>query len=138
MVNVEGYEVREGLYYSKDWMWVKIEDGKARIGVTDYAQKQMREVVFVELPSVGANVRRGEPFGALESVKAVSDLISPLSGMVIEVNNRVNERPELINEDPYGEGWLIVVEPTDLEEDLKDLMTFERAVEWYREIAKKS
>ncbi|MEM3815278.1 MAG: glycine cleavage system protein GcvH [Candidatus Bathyarchaeia archaeon] len=138
MVDVEGYEVREGLYYSKDWMWVKIEDGRARIGVTDYAQKQMREIVFAELPSVGASVRRGEPFGTLESVKAVSDLISPLSGRVAEVNDRVSERPELINEDPYGEGWLIVVEPTDLEEDIKALMTFEQAVEWYREIAKKS
>ncbi|MEM2027341.1 MAG: glycine cleavage system protein GcvH [Candidatus Bathyarchaeia archaeon] len=138
MVDVEGYEVREGLYYSKDWMWVKIEDGRARIGVTDYAQKQMREIVFAELPSVGASVRRGEPFGTLESVKAVSDLVSPLSGRVAEVNDRVSERPELINEDPYGEGWLIVVEPTDLEEDIKALMTFEQAVEWYREIAKKS
>lgn len=138
MVNVEGYEVPEGLYYSKEWMWVKIEDGKARIGVTDYAQKQMREIVFAELPGVGADVRRGEPFGTLESVKAVSDLVSPLSGRVIEVNDRVSERPELINEDPYGEGWLIVVEPVSLEEDLKALMTFEQAVEWYREIAKKS
>ncbi|MEM2539538.1 MAG: glycine cleavage system protein H, partial [Candidatus Bathyarchaeia archaeon] len=103
-----------------------------------YAQKQKRVIVFAELPSVGASVRRGEPFGTLESVKAVSDLVSPLSGRVAEVNDRVSERPELINEDPYGEGWLIVVEPTDLEEDIKALMTFEQAVEWYREIAKKS
>lgn len=138
MVNVEGYEVLEGLYYSREWMWVKIEDRRARIGVTDYAQKQMREIVFAELPGVGADVRRGEPFGTLESVKAVSDLVSPLSGRVVEVNDRVSERPELINEDPYGEGWLIVVEPANLEEDLKALMTFEQAVEWYREIAKKS
>ncbi|MCX8171558.1 MAG: glycine cleavage system protein GcvH [Candidatus Bathyarchaeota archaeon] len=138
MVNVEGYEVLEGLYYSKEWIWVKVEDGRARIGVTDYAQKQMREIVFAELPSVGAEVRRGEPFGTLESVKAVSDLVSPLSGRIVEVNGRVSERPELINEDPYGEGWLIVVEPANLREDLKALMTFEQAVEWHREIAKKS
>lgn len=138
MVNVEGYEVLEGLYYSREWMWVKIEDRRARIGVTDYAQKQMREIVFAELPGVGADVRRGEPFGTLESVKAVSDLVSPLSGRVVEVNDRVSERPELINEDPYGEGWLIIIEPANLEEDLKALMTFEQAVEWYREIAKKS
>ncbi|MEM1506810.1 MAG: glycine cleavage system protein GcvH [Candidatus Bathyarchaeia archaeon] len=138
MVNVEGYEVLEGLYYSREWMWVKIEDRRARIGVTDYAQKQMREIVFAELPGVGADVRRGEPFGTIESVKAVSDLVSPLSGRVVEVNDRVSERPELINEDPYGEGWLIIIEPANLEEDLKALMTFEQAVEWYREIAKKS
>lgn len=134
LVNVEGYEILEGLYYSKDWMWVKIEDGKARIGVTDYAQKQMREIVFAELPSVGAQVRKGEPFGTLESVKAVSDLISPLTGKVVEVNGRASGSPEVINEDPYGEGWLIVIEPANLEEELKTLMSFEQAVEWYKSV----
>lgn len=136
MVEVEGYEVPEGLYYSKDWMWIKIEDGKARIGVTDYAQKQMREIVFAELPRAGDEVRRGEPFGTLESVKAVSDLISPLTGRIVEVNSRASDSPEIINEDPYGEGWLILIEPANLEEDLKTLMSFEQAVEWYREIAR--
>ncbi|MEM2912931.1 MAG: glycine cleavage system protein GcvH [Candidatus Bathyarchaeia archaeon] len=136
MVKVEGYEVPEGLYYSKDWMWVKIENGKARIGVTDYAQKQMREIVFAELPRVDDEVRKGEPFGTLESVKAVSDLISPLTGKIVEVNSRAGDSPEIINEDPYGEGWLIVIEPANLEEDLKFLMSFEQAVEWYREIAR--
>jgi len=136
LVNVEGYEVPEGLYYSKDWMWIKIENGKARIGITDYAQKQMREIVFAELPSVGAQVRRGEPFGTLESVKSVSDLISPLTGKVVEVNDRASSSPEIINEDPYGEGWLILIEPEKLEDELKTLMTFEQAVEWYRSVAR--
>lgn len=136
MVKVEGYEVPEGLYYSKDWMWVKIEGGKARIGVTDYAQKQMREIVFAELPRVDDEVEKGEPFGTLESVKAVSDLISPLTGKIVEVNSRAGDSPEIINEDPYGDGWLIVIEPANLEEDLKSLMSFEQAVEWYREIAR--
>lgn len=133
MVQVEGYEVPEGLYYSKDWMWVKIEDGKAKVGITDYAQKQMREIVFVELPSVGDEVKAGEAFGTLESVKAVSDLIAPLTGRVVEVNEKVINSPEKINEEPYGEGWLIVIEPTRLEEELETLMDFEQAVEWYRE-----
>jgi len=136
LVEVEGYEVLEGLYYSKDWMWVKIEDSKARIGITDYAQKQMREVVFAELPSVGDEVKVGEAFGTLESVKAVSDLIAPLTGKVVEVNEEAANNPEVINEDPYGEGWLIVIEPTNLEEELKNLMNFEQAVEWYREVAR--
>jgi glycine cleavage system H protein len=136
LVNVEGYEVPEGLYYSKDWMWIKIENGKARIGITDYAQKQMREIVFAELPSVGAQVRRGEPFGTLESVKSVSDLISPLTGKVVEVNDRASSSPEIINEDPYGEGWLILIEPEKLEDELKTLMTFEQAVEWYRSVVR--
>jgi len=136
LVEVEGYEVLEGLYYSKDWMWVKIEDSKARVGITDYAQKQMREVVFAELPSVGDEVKAGEAFGTLESVKAVSDLIAPLTGKVVEVNEESANNPEVINEDPYGEGWLIVIEPTNLEEELKNLMNFEQAVEWYREVAR--
>ena len=136
MVEVEGYEVLEGLYYSKDWMWVKIEDSKARVGITDYAQKQMREVVFAELPSVGDEVKVGEAFGTLESVKAVSDLIAPLTGKVVEVNEEAANNPEVINEDPYGEGWLIVIEPTNLEEELKNLMNFEQAVEWYREVVR--
>jgi len=136
LVEVEGYKVLEGLYYSKDWMWIKIEDGKARVGITDYAQKQMREIVFAELPSVGDEVKKDEAFGTLESVKSVSDLISPLTGKVVEVNEKVTESPEVINEDPYGEGWLIVIEPSNLEEELKTLMNFDQAVEWYREAAK--
>ncbi len=136
MVEVEGYEVPEGLYYSKDWMWIKVEDGKARVGITDYAQKQMREIVFAELPEVGAEVKKDEPFGTLESVKSVSDLISPLTGKVVEVNTEASDSPEIINEDPYGKGWLLVIEPDNLEEELKTLMNFERAVEWHKEIAK--
>jgi len=136
LVEVEGYKVLEGLYYSKDWMWIKIEDGKARVGITDYAQKQMREIVFAELPNVGDEVKKDEAFGTLESVKSVSDLISPLTGKVVEVNEKVTESPEVINEDPYGEGWLIVIEPSNLEEELKTLMNFDQAVEWYREAAK--
>jgi len=136
LVEVEGYKVLEGLYYSKDWMWIKIEDGKARVGITDYAQKQMREIVFAELPNVGDEVKKDEAFGTLESVKSVSDLISPLTGKVVEVNEKATESPEVINEDPYGEGWLIVIEPSNLEEELKTLMNFDQAVEWYREVAK--
>jgi glycine cleavage system H protein len=138
MVKVEGYEVPEGLYYSKDWMWVKKEDGKVRIGITDYAQKQLKDVVFAELPKTGEKIVRGEPFGTLESVKAVSELIAPVSGTVEQVNSEVIDRPETLNEDPYGEGWLLVVSPTSLEEDLKTLMSFERAVEWHKELAKGS
>ena len=138
MVQVDDYEVREGLYYSKEWTWVKIEDGKARIGITDYAQKQLREIVFAELPSVGDEVVKGEPFGTVESVKSVSDLVAPLSGKIEEVNEEVVDNPQIINEDPYGEGWLIVVSPSNLDEDLKTLMNYEESVEWHKELAKES
>ncbi len=136
MVKVDDYEVLEGLYYSKDYLWIKVEDGKARIGITDYAQKQLREVVFAELPSVDDEIVKGEPFGTLESVKAVSDLVAPLSGKVEEVNEEVMDSPEILNEDPYGNGWLILISPTNLDEELNDLMDFEAAVEWHKELIK--
>ena len=135
-VKVEDYEVPEGLYYSKDYVWVKIEGEKARIGITDYAQKQLREVVFAELPSVGDELVKDEPFGTLESVKAVSDLVAPLSGKVDEVNEEVVNSPEILNEDPYGKGWLLLVTPSKLEEELKELMDFEAAVNWHKELVK--
>jgi len=138
LVKVDDYEVREGLYYSKEWTWVKIEDGKARIGITDYAQKQLREVVFAELPEVGDEIVKGEPFGTVESVKSVSDLVAPINGKIEEVNEEVVDNPQIINEDPYGEGWLILVSPSNLEEDLKTLMNFEESVEWHKELAKES
>ena len=138
MVKIDDLEVVEGLYYSKDWMWVKVEDGKARIGITDYAQKQLREIVFAELPSVGDEVVKGEPFGTVESVKAVSDLVAPLNGKVEEVNEEVANSPEVLNEDPYSKGWLILVTPSDLKAELKTLMDFKKAVEWHKELAEKS
>jgi len=136
LVKVDDYEVAERLYYSKEYFWVRIEDGKARVGITDYAQKQLREIVFAELPSAGDTLTQNEPFGTVESVKAVSDLVAPLSGTVEEVNEEARDRPELINEDPYGKGWLLVVSPTDLDEELKGLMDFKKAVEWHKEIIK--
>ena len=136
MVKVDNYDVVEGLHYSKDHFWVRLEDGKAKIGMTDYAQKQLREIVFVEIPSAGDTLTQNEPFGTVESVKAVSDLIAPLSGTIEQVNEEVSNRPELLNEDPYGEGWLLIMSPSDLDEELKALMNFEKAVEWHKEIIK--
>ncbi|MEM3011263.1 MAG: glycine cleavage system protein GcvH [Candidatus Bathyarchaeia archaeon] len=136
MVKVDGYEVPEGLYYSKDFEWVKIEGNKARIGITDYAQKQLREIVYVEIPNVGADTKQNEPYGTVESVKAVSDLVGPLSGKVEQVNTEVQSRPELLNEDPYNKGWLLVITPTNLEAELKNLMNFQQAVEWHKSLIK--
>ena len=136
MVKVGDYEVKEGLYYSKDYLWVELEDDKARIGLTDYAQKQLREILVVDLPSAGDEITKGEPFGSVESAKTISDLIAPLSGVVEEVNEKVVENPALINEDPYGEGWLIIISPTKLDEELKELMDFDAAVKWHEELAK--
>ena len=132
MVKVESYEVPEGLYFSKDFEWVKIEGDKIRMGITDYAQKSLREIVYAELPSVGTEVKQNEPFGTLESVKAVSDLISAVSGTIEEVNDEVQSKPETLNEDPFGKGWLLVVKPSNLQAELANIMDFEKAVEWHK------
>ena len=138
MVKVGNFELAEGLYYSNDYFWVRIEDGKARLGITDYAQKQMREIVFLEIPKAGDCLAQNEPFGTVESVKAVSDLIAPLSGVIEEVNEDVRVKPELLNQDPYGKGWLLIVVPSNLEDELKNLMDFEKAVEWHKEKSKEA
>jgi glycine cleavage system H protein len=136
LVKVDGYEIVEGLHYSKEFFWVRIENGKAKMGVTDYAQKQLREIVFAELPSTGGTITQNEPFGSVESVKAVSDLIAPLSGTIEQVNEEVTNKPELLNEDPYGNGWLLVVAPSNLDAELKTLMDFNASVEWHKSLLK--
>ena len=132
MVKVESFEVPEGLYFSKDFEWVKIEGDKIRMGITDYAQKSLREIVYAELPSVGTEVKQNEPYGTLESVKAVSDLVSAISGTIQEVNDEVQSKPETLNEDPFGKGWLLVVKPSNLQAELANLMDFDKAVEWHK------
>jgi len=136
LVQVDEYEIREGLYYQKDHYWAKMEDGLVRVGATDYGQKALKEVVFVELPSVGDTVTQNEPYGTVESVKAVVDLIAPVSGTVKEVNEELLDNPEPINKDPYGEGWLILITPSNLDVELGNIMGFEAAVDWYKEVVK--
>jgi len=132
MVKVDNYEVPEGLYYSNDFEWIKIEGDKVHMGITDYAQKQLREIVYAELPEAGTEVKQNEPYGTLESVKAVSDLVAAISGTIEEVNAEVKSQPELLNEDPYVKGWLVVVKPANLQAELANLMDFDKAVEWHK------
>ena len=132
MVKVEGYEVLEGLYYSKDFAWIKIEEQKVRVGLTDYAQKALREIVYAELPEIETEVEQNDPYGTLESVKAVSDLIAPVSGKIEEVNDEVLSHPEILNEKPY-EAWLLTIKPAaNLQAELANLMNFDKAVEWHK------
>jgi glycine cleavage system H protein len=136
VVKVEDCEVPENLYYHKEYLWAKVENGKVKIGVIDFAQKQLNDIVYVELPSVGDTITQNEPFGTLESVKAVSDLIAPISGTIEAVNGELESKPDLVNEDPYGEGWLLIVAPTNLDAELKEILNFDAAVEWHKELAK--
>ena len=101
------------LRYSKEHEWAKVEGNRVRVGITTFAADRLSDVVYVELPKVGSQVKYMEPFGVVESVKAVSDLYAPLSGTVVEVNSALAEKPEVINTDPYGAAWMIVVEPRD-------------------------
>ena len=112
------------LKYSKSHEWVRFEDGVAIVGISDFAQDALGDVVFVNLPAVGDEVVAGESFGDVESVKAVSDLISPVSGVVCEINEELDDSPENLNEDPYG-AWIIKVENITDEEDLLDAAAYE-------------
>ncbi len=103
----------EDLLYNKTHQWARIEDNVATVGISDYAQDQMNDLVYVDLPEVGRTLSQGEPFGSVESVKAVSDVNAPLSGKVVAINEAVADEPEKINADPYGEGWLVKVEISD-------------------------
>jgi len=103
----------ENLRYTKDHEWIRVEGDKGTVGITDYAQKQLGDVVFLELPEVGRAVKAGENFGTVESVKAVSELFSPVSGEVLEANAALVKAPEAINTDPYGQGWMVVVKLAD-------------------------
>ena len=115
-------EFPEDLKYSKEHEWVLVEGKVATVGITDFAQDQLGDIVFVELPAVGDKVSKEDAFGVVESVKAVSDIYAPVSGKVLEANDDLPENPEMINEDPYGDGWIIKIEMNDPEE-LNDLMT---------------
>ncbi|HXG52355.1 MAG TPA: glycine cleavage system protein GcvH [candidate division Zixibacteria bacterium] len=119
----------EGLKYSKEHEWVLVEGKTATIGITEYAQEELGDIVYVELPEVGEKIVKDDPFGAVESVKAVSDVYAPVSGTVIEVNDALPDNPETINEDAYGDGWMIRVEMSDMD-DLKDLMTADEYAEY--------
>jgi glycine cleavage system H protein len=122
-------EFPDGLKYSKEHEWVLVEGNTATIGITEYAQEELGDIVYVELPEIGEKVVKDDPFGAVESVKAVSDVYAPVGGTVLEINDILPDNPETINDDPYGDGWMIRVELAD-KDDLKDLMDAEEYAEY--------
>ncbi|MEB2300385.1 glycine cleavage system protein GcvH [Lysinibacillus xylanilyticus] len=113
------------LRYSEEHEWVKVEDGKVRIGISHFAQSELGDIVFVELPQVGDEIKTDDPFGSVESVKTVSELYAPISGTVVEVNADLEDSPEFVNESPYEKAWMVVVEPADPSE-VEKLMTAEQ------------
>jgi len=106
--------IPEDLRYSSDHEWIRLEDGnRARVGITDYAQDALGDIVYVDLPDVGSDVTSGQSISEVESTKSVSDIYAPVTGSILEVNEELNDEPERLNSDPYGEGWMFVVEVTD-------------------------
>ncbi|MHA2434071.1 MAG: glycine cleavage system protein H [Candidatus Thorarchaeota archaeon] len=123
------FTVKKNLLYTENDVWINIKDGKAQIGVTDFLQRRGGDAVFVELPKKGSNVRRLEEIANFETMKTVLSVISPFNGVITEVNTSLNDKPELINEDPYGVGWLVLISPSNLQEDKRHLMTAEKYFE---------
>ena len=109
-------DIPAGLKYTKEHEWVKVDGNTATVGITDYAQGELGDIVFVELPNVGEEFTQMKPFGTIEAVKAVSDMYAPISGKVLEINSALDDDPTVINRDPYGEGWIIKLEITSKDE----------------------
>src|SRR6185503_20075805 len=118
----------DDFYYSKDHEWIRVDGDTATVGITDHAQSQLGDVVYVELPSVGSTYDAGDAFGSVESVKAVSELYLPVSGEVTEINRALVDSPELVNEDPHGEGWMVIVKF----QDAGQVSTLMRAADYER------
>ena len=116
--------------YTSEHEWIRLEGEEGYVGITDYAQDQLGDIVFVDVPTEGETLEKGEAFGSIEVVKTVSDLFIPIGGEVLEVNPALEENPELVNKDPYGEGWLIKIKPTDVAEmnDLLDAEAYQKVI----------
>ncbi len=116
MKEIHELNLPEDVRYAEDHEWVRTEGDKSAVGISDYAQDQLGDIVFVELPEVGATLSKGEAFGTVESVKAVSELYMPVGGIILAINTALEESPELVNNEPYGQGWMIELQPGDQKE----------------------
>jgi glycine cleavage system H protein len=132
---LEGLEIMkapEGLRYSKEHEWAQLNDKLVKIGISHFAQSELGDIVFVELPEFGEKLKANEPFGSVESVKTVSELYAPLSGKVVAVNEELDENPDIVNASPYEKGWMIILEPED-EQQLEQLMSQEEYEDMIKE-----
>jgi len=139
-LKVGEYVIQEGLYYTKTHEWLKIQNNKAVVGITDYAQRNLKDLVYVEFINadeealdVGSEVKAGSQIAAIESVKATSEVYSPVSGRIVEINRKLENNPELANKEPYGAGYLMVIEPSDLNSEVKKLMNDKNYVEFVKQ-----
>jgi len=134
-IKVDDYEVPNDLFYTEKHEWAKIQsDNNVKIGITDYAQKNLHEVVYVELPKVGLTVNQMTPIGTVESIKSVAEIYSPISGEIVTVNEKLLDSPELVNESPFGDGWIAIIKPKALDEELSKLMTPKQYAEFIKKL----
>ncbi|MFQ5834759.1 MAG: glycine cleavage system protein GcvH [bacterium] len=139
MAKIKGYDFPDDLYYHQEHAWAKVEEGKkVRVGMSDFFQKEAGDVVYVDLPFEGDEVEQGETCGKIQSSKWIGKLVSPVSGTILEVNSDLEDESTLVNKDPYGKGWIMVVESSNLEADLKNLMQGEVLVSWIEGEIKKA
>jgi glycine cleavage system H protein len=136
-MKMDDFDLPDDLFYTKEHEWMKVENGKCRVGITDYAQKTLHEVVYVDMPNIGKVLSQGVVFGTVESVKAVSELYSPISGDVVERNEKLVNSPELVNQEPYGAGWIVVVKPSRLQDEQRGLMRTDAYGKFLQEVTKK-
>lgn len=135
-MRVNDIEIPEELYYSKEHEWVKLEGKEAVVGITDYAQKQLHDIVYVEVPKVGTDITQFQTMGTVESVKSTSEVFTPVTGNVIKVNGELAESPELLNQDPYGKGWLARIALKDFNSDVKKLLTAQQYADYVKNMEK--
>ncbi len=136
-MKVDTYDIPENYYYIKEHEWILMENADtARIGITDYAGKALREITYFYMGTKGAKVKRMETICKIESVKCVAEILSPLSGEVLRFNNELFNHPEIINQDPYGKGWIVIIRPTNLDKELGKLLKAELYAEHIRELTK--
>ncbi len=129
IMNIEGYDIPDDLYYEEHHYWARVEGDTVIVGATDYTQKSAGEFVYVELPYEGDKVEQGKPFATIESGKWTGRIYSPVSGEIVEVNEDLEDDYTMINQDPYGEGWIVKIKPSNLEEELKNLFHEKKEVE---------
>jgi len=133
-MRVLDYEIPDKLYYSREHEWVRLKGREAIVGITDYAQKQLHEIVYVEVQQEGSEVKQFQTMGTVESVKSVSDIFSPVTGKITKVNTELTDNPELLNQDPYGKGWLAKINLTDFKKDMEKLLSAKQYADYIKTI----
>jgi glycine cleavage system H protein len=133
-MKVNGYDIPENLLYNKEHSWVSEQNNQLKVGITDYAQKMLKEITYLYLPNKGTSVKNFDVYGTVESIKAISELYSPFTGEIVEINEKLKKKPRIINEDPYGQGWIVVIRPINFEDERNALINAEEYAAYIKKL----